>query len=110
MFKIRDFNVPDLNLHQSLEEFLVKNDFYTALEEVNSNTSNINSFRNRFFRWFDAFRIIKYINFAHEYYYPKVPVSLAVKEYLKNTESVRFYNSDMKKLLLNFREIERNNS
>jgi len=107
LFKIKDFNVSELQIHPSLEEFLLRNNFEEALQEINSNTARIQNFRKRFFAWFDAFRIIKYINAAHEKYYRKVPVHSAVKEYLKKTESVRFYDNNIKKMLRNFRDIER---
>ncbi len=106
-FKIKDFNYSGFDFHPSIKNFLEKNNFIKALDEINANTSNRITFRKRFFRWFDAFRIIKYINFAHEHYYKKLPVSIAAAEYLKNTNNVRLYTKNMKQLLLNFRETER---
>ncbi|MCG8411548.1 MAG: glycosyltransferase family 2 protein [Bacteroidales bacterium] len=49
-----------------LKEFLDINDFKLALEEINANSSNIKSFKKRFYNWFDAFRVLKYLNFAHD--------------------------------------------
>ena len=105
-FKIKNFNISDFNLHPSLEEFLQKNNFLAAINEINKNTSQISSFRKRFFAWFDAFRIIKYINFTHEQYYSKISVKKAVIDLLENTNSVRFYMNDTKELVMQLRRIE----
>jgi hypothetical protein len=55
-------------------EFLNKNNFLAAMNEINANTSNLNSFIRRFFQWFDAFRIMKYLNYAHVSYFKKQKV------------------------------------
>ncbi len=108
-FKIENFKFSAFSFHPSVVEFLRKNNFKDALDEINKNTADKTSFKKRLLRWFDAFRIIKYINFAHEHYYKKVPVSFAACAYLKNTENVRFCDADIKKLLMIFRQIERFN-
>lgn len=108
-FKLTEINLGNYSFHPSINDFLLKNNFSDALKEINANTSNIKSFRKRFLQWFDAFRIIKYINFAHENFYSKLPVRKAAKDYLKNTNSVRLYNDDIRKLLSVFRQIELNN-
>ena len=105
-FKIKELKLANYSFHPSINKFLLKNNFRDAIKEINANTSNINSFRKRFFHWFDAFKIIKYINFAHEHFYNKIPVRDAAKVYLKNTNNVRLYNDDIIKLLSVFRQIE----
>ena len=60
--------------HESLQEFLKTNNFIQAIEQVQANTSNNESFRKRFFQWFDAFMLLKYMNFANEKYYERNPV------------------------------------
>lgn len=57
-----------------LLEFLNTTNFLPAMIQVNANTSSINSFINRFFQWFDAFRIMKYLNFVHVSYFKKQKV------------------------------------
>jgi hypothetical protein len=48
------------------------------ITEINRNSSTSAAFRKRFFAWFNAFKILKFLNFVHEYYYTRVPVSRAV--------------------------------
>ena len=108
LFDMENFEYEAFNLHESLVQFLYKNEFLKALNEINANTSNINTFKKRFFQWFDAFRILKYMNFAHPYYYMKTPVNESVNEYLNHTEKRHLCSNDEGKLLKNLRLIEKN--
>lgn len=65
-----------------LKEFLKKNDVFQAIAEVNANCSSQHTFTIRFFRWFDAFRIVKYLNYASLNGYPGIPVCEAALELL----------------------------
>lgn len=58
-----------------LREFLKSNHFEENIAEINANTSTPESFQKRFFLWFDAFLLLKYLNFAAEKCFPKVPVT-----------------------------------
>jgi hypothetical protein len=46
-------------------QFLHQAGFINALVQMNSNSADIRNFNKRFFTWFDAFRIIKYLNYVH---------------------------------------------
>ena len=59
----------------------------TALSEVESahadliaayNTCNAEAFTSRFWRWFDAFLVMKYVHFAKENYFPDVEVTVVL--------------------------------
>lgn len=63
------------NLHPALKQFLLNYDFNLKIDEIKSNTSSLESFRKRFFFWFDAFMLLKYLNFAHENYFHRKPVN-----------------------------------
>ena len=80
LFKIIDqlyrISSSDLNeyfyqLPLPVADFLSQNDFFDAVREINANSSNVKAFKKRFFEWFNAFRIIKYLNFVHEKLYEK---------------------------------------
>ena len=48
------------------QDFLKKVDFTNRLLEIRKNTSSKIAFRNRFFNWFDAFLLMKYLHFLRE--------------------------------------------
>lgn len=56
-------------LHPSLHEFIRRNRMKTDIMDCKANCASIVSFRKRFFHHFNAFFIIKYLNFAHQGYF-----------------------------------------
>jgi hypothetical protein len=93
--------------HKILLEFLIVNNFKSAIVEINSNTSNLNSFYKRFFVWFDAFRLIKYLNFAHTEYFKKQSVSIASVQCLNVYFNEYPAEQDSKRLLEIYRQKEK---
>ena len=53
------------SLPDFLQDFLRLDDFVQHCLEVKANASNPISFRKRFFHYFNAFKIVKYLNFVH---------------------------------------------
>lgn len=90
-----------------LKAYLTKNEFTNAICEINSNTSTISSFTKRFFLWFDAFKLLKYMNFAHEQYYPKEPITETARKLLiKSTINLTRNELNTKDILQIFRNID----
>jgi hypothetical protein len=79
-----------------------------SIREIKANAGSLKTFTNRFFRWFDAFRIIKYLNYASRHGCNQVPVGLAVKAYLQEAGwTVPPESTKDVDLLYRLREIER---
>ncbi len=97
-------------LPEPLKNYLLDLNAFEAIEEINANSGSISAFVKRFFRWFDAFRIVKYLNYASQHYYKQIPVKDAAIFYLKITrylslpETISSYD-----LLMIFRNQERKN-
>jgi len=62
-------------LHPALCEYLTSNSFIKKIVEIKLNTTTLESFRKRFYFWFDAFMLLKYLNFAHENHFKRKPVA-----------------------------------
>jgi glycosyltransferase involved in cell wall biosynthesis len=93
-------------LDPSLEAFLKLNGFEAALKEIKENSSDRTSFRNRFFLWFNAFRTMKYLNFAHEHHFERTPVA---RESMKLLDAIHLEAPDCdtsEKLLFLYRGID----
>lgn len=69
-------------LPESLRNYLIGLRATEAIMEINANCSSVNTFMNRFFRWFDAFRIVKYLNYASRGFYNQLPVKTAITQFL----------------------------
>lgn len=54
-----------------------------AVHEIFENSGSFQSFKKRFFNWFDAFKIVKYLNFAAQLEFPKMPVKTECEKLLK---------------------------
>lgn len=70
-------------LPQALRDFLILNNCSSEILRAIHNTANKQSFRKRFFLWFDAFMLLKYLNYTNEMHHSKQPVT---------TEAVRLAN------------------
>lgn len=61
-------------LNPALYQYLTNVNYTKKISEIKANTSNLESFRKRFYFWFDAFALLKYLNFAHEKHFQRKPV------------------------------------
>ncbi len=88
---------------KSLKDFLIDNNFYQELQRAQENSSELKSFLKQFFQWFNAFRIIRFLNISHEEYYQRHDVKAASKILLKELE-VQYENSDLLEI---YRKLDR---
>ena len=69
-----------------LSAFLTQQKFTAGLEEIRSNSGSPEAFRKRFWRWFNMFRIMKFVHYARERGYPDMDVGDAVYRFLSLKE------------------------
>lgn len=62
------------SFNTELSEFLNSTGFQSELMEIKRNISSYESFKKRFFGVFDAFRVVKYLNFVHANFFSKLSV------------------------------------
>jgi hypothetical protein len=67
-------------LPTALRQFLDSQGFEQRLSEIRANVASDASYRRRVQRWFNAFRFLKYAQYASRSAYPKVPISAAALE------------------------------
>ena len=53
-----------------------------VLAEINANCASVEQFMKRFFDNFNAFRVLKYLNFVHESCYSKIDILSAANKLL----------------------------
>jgi len=90
-----------------LHEYLHELEAAEAIHEINANCSSLASFKIRFFRWFDAFRVIKFLNYASIQCFDKISVTEAAIRILALTGNVVRTEISNEELLLLLRQIER---
>ena len=93
-------NLP-VQLPDSITAFLSEIEFEQELNEIRNNSTDYTSFYKRFFQWFNAFRILKFIHFARDNFYPNQPVEQETKKLLSEMKAVLDENQDLLLFLRN---------
>ena len=91
---------------ETLGSYLETIDFNKSLEEIKNNSSGYETFRKRFFRFFNMFRILKFLNYARKYY-PDMPVTECSAIFLAKNGIEAGMVKDAKSLLEIFRRMDR---
>ncbi|MBN2485061.1 MAG: hypothetical protein JXB34_03710 [Bacteroidales bacterium] len=73
-----------MGLPPVLCRFLETNNYLFNINEIKQNTASLPSFIKRFYQWFDAFKVIKFLNYARENGSYNIDVCTAVNLYLGN--------------------------
>lgn len=102
-FDDQKFAYPDLP--PGISQFIGIEEWTTKIREIKSNTSGIQSFRKRFFGWFNMFKIVKYLNSVHSNLFEKKSVDECSSELLKAI-GIDFKSDDPAKLLEFYRLLE----
>jgi hypothetical protein len=93
------------DLPPGLKEFTGVIEWADKIREIRGNTSGIESFRKRFFGWFNMFKIVKYLNWVHNSNMAKKPVIESASELLI-AAGIEFKSKDSAKMLDYFRRLE----
>lgn len=97
-------SISDLDI--SILSYLKPLDFAKVIHEINCNCSDFHSFKKRFYRYFNMFRILKYLNFAKKTY-PDLPVTECALIFLKKNLQFQDISQDPGDLLSVFRRMDR---
>lgn len=95
------------SLPSGLKSFFNEDEWSSKISEINRNTSGEESFRKRFFGWFNMFRIVKYLNHSHSELFEKKSVEESASELLKITGK-EFCPKDSREILICYRVLEKN--
>ncbi len=94
----------------TLRDYLKRQNFRDKLAEIRKHTATHKAFESRFFRWFDGFRVLKFVRFATDYRYPRVQVQKAAWALLQRMDlapSSHFGDGDSAALLAHYRLMDR---
>lgn len=65
------FNKIVESLPEPIRKFIKTDNFWVEIEDLNQNCSTPESFKSRFFHKFNAFKILKFMNYGHDGFYEK---------------------------------------
>lgn len=69
------------SLPTCIKEYLLLNNIHEHLLEINNNSASKEAFTKRFFAWFDAFNLLKFLNYARDNCYGGIDITSAIKQY-----------------------------
>jgi hypothetical protein len=95
-------------LPAGMKSFIEEKELNYKMIEIINNTSCFQSFKKRFFGWFNMFRIVKYLNHVHSGIYDKKSVLIAASELFKE-RGLHLKTDDPVALLNYYRSLERDN-
>jgi len=72
------WNGKKIEIPKTIQVFLGK-DWRKQFDKVRSQTASFDTFTNRFFKWFDAFKILKYVHFSRDHFYPNIGLHQAIQ-------------------------------
>ncbi len=94
----------EIRLPESINDFLEKK-AESKIGEIRKQTNTFSSFRKRFFSWFDAFKILKFVHFARDHYYENVDLAKAMNWLNEVYPGVA--SKDPERQLMNLRVLDR---
>lgn len=94
-------------LPKGVLEFLESVKFESKLAEIQSNTTNLSNFKSRFFQWFNAFQVMKFLHYLRDHYYENVEVNEAAQWLLKELKIGTDREQNSRTLLDIFRKWDR---
>ena len=98
----------DISQTQCLKEFHETHHFDVGLSKAIKNATSFESFRKHFFRWWDAFRILKFLHFARDKYYPEIPLGQAIQTLDNQYWRLGLGSDDLRSTLHQVRAFDRN--
>jgi hypothetical protein len=70
------------SLPLSIQSFLEQNDFEVRIKDMLEYGTNTSSFSKRFYNWFNAFRVLKFIHFSRDAFYENESILFGCKSVL----------------------------
>jgi len=106
--RLYDRSVEDIfaYLPKSIQEFLTLDTLEKKVIECRQNSSNLLNFRKRFFQWFNGFKVLKYVHFARDHYYPNIPIQEGIA-WLFDKYQIKVESHDLKEQLLALRKLNK---
>ena len=70
-------------LPKSIADFLLINGIEEVVCEIRKNVSGVRNFEKRFYGWFNAFKVLKYVHFARDNHYSNAELLIQCKRLLE---------------------------
>jgi len=92
-----------VRLPVAIKCFFKEENLISKLLEIKRESASLTTFVKRFYAWFDAFQLLKFVHFARDEFYPNQPINLVAQQLLidlkqnnvsgNNTDLLRTYRA-----------------
>lgn len=65
-------------LPESIVRFYSENSFDDSLRKIRDQAGSMQNFKQRYYAWWDGFRVLKFIHFCRDHHYQKIPLTEAL--------------------------------
>ena len=86
--------------------YLEKENGVEKIWSIKNNVKNVENFPNRFYQYFDAFQLMKYVHFVRDNYYCNIPIENGIEYLFKRLNLA--YQDDSEVNLSTLRDYDRN--
>lgn len=94
-------------LPNTVQEFLASINAQVEIQEIRRQSTSQSTFRNRFFRWFDGFVVMKFAHFVRDNHYPNEPIHTSSMKLLELLDIKVDSKISTQGLLEKYRELDR---
>ena len=92
------------SIPKSVQEFLATIDFEENLTNIKKNSVSQEHFVELFFKWFNAFKVLKYMHFSRDNFYPDISIHEGANQLLEMMSYLK--EQGCEKLLRKYRTID----
>lgn len=71
---------------KTIQAFFTQEEFLKTAQEINRQTTQLSTFLKRWFHWLDGFKILKFVHFVRDHFYPEVAIQTASHQLLQLTQ------------------------
>lgn len=92
---------------ETIQAFFTQEEFLKTAQEVNRQTTQLPTFLKRWFHWLDGFKILKFVHFVRDHFYPEVAIKVASHRLLQLTQQKQDELATTDDLLQAYKAIDR---
>jgi hypothetical protein len=103
---VKAFNFSYKNFPATLKAFVTEQEWNEKINEFRKNSASDNVLLHRFWCWFDAFKILKFVHFTRDNFYADIPIKDASVALLHKKGIKTEMAEDIKYLLVKYRALD----
>ena len=108
LFQINESSLKSIyqELPASIQAFFTWEELLNQVTTMNSQTAQLDSFLKRWFHWLDGLKVLKYVHFARDEFYPEISIQEAAAQML-SMSNYEVKGQETEELLTQYQKVDR---